>query len=130
MRAPCQEAEMTPIFSFKINVFVLIFAVISTVTYAFASSITGNSSHAGEGTGVISGYIVSNVSYEQGNDPSKIASTSLTLDAPATKVQIKLSDTQVDWYNCTNVDGNNWICDTQNSSISSANQLQVIAMRN
>jgi len=132
MRAPCQEAEMTPAFWFKANVFALtlIFAVTSTITYAFASSSTGDPSQAGEGSKVISGYEVSNVSYGQGNDPSKIASTSFTLSAPAAKVQIKLSDTQTDWYNCINAGGNNWTCDTKNNSISSANQLQVIALGN
>ena len=124
---------MAPIFSFKTNVFAfgLIFAVISTITYAFASSNTGiSNSSAGEGAKAISGYVVSNVAYEQGNDPSQIASTSLTLNAPAAKVQIKLSDIQTDWYDCVNIGGNNWTCNTNNHTILSANNLQVIALGN
>ena len=123
---------MAPNISFKASVFVfgLVFAVISTLTYGFASSITGNSGNAGEGAMVISGYKISNVAYEPGNDPSKIASTTLTLDAPAAKVQIKLSDTQTDWYNCVNVSGYNWSCDTNNHSILAGNKLQVIALEN
>ena len=132
MRVPHQEAKMTPIFLRKTNVFVftLIFAAISTMTYAFASSNTGNSELAGHGAESISGYVVSNVSYEQGKDLSKIASVSLSLNAPAVKVQIKLSTDQANWYNCINVSGNNWNCNANNSSIRSANELQVIALSN
>jgi hypothetical protein len=132
MRVPCQEVEMTPLFSFKANVFVLAlsFAVISTITYAFASSNTGNFDPTGQGAEAISGYVVTNVSYGLGNDASKIASTSFTLSAPAVKVQIQLSDTQTNWYDCINVSGNNWTCNTNNSSLKSANELQVIALGN
>jgi hypothetical protein len=121
---------MTPIFSFKANVFALalIFSVISTITYAFASSNTGDSDFAGYGAESINGYVVTNVSYELGNDSANISSTSFTLSAPAATVRIKLSDVQTDWYNCINVSGNNWTCDTKNNSIPSANQLQVVAL--
>jgi hypothetical protein len=111
----------------KLFFFWLIFTIISATTYAFASSNTGSPSNAGEGSKAINGYVVSNVAYGQGSDPSKIGSTSLTLDAPATKVQIKLSDAQVDWYDCTNANGYNWICNTNNHPISSADKLQVVA---
>ncbi len=123
---------MTPFFSFKANVFslALIFAVILTITYAFASSNTGNFDPVGHGAAGISGYVVTNVSYEPGNDPSKIASTSFTLSAPAVKVQIQLSDVQTNWYNCINVSGNDWTCDTNNYPLASANELQVIALGN
>ncbi len=127
MRVPCQETKMTPFFSFKSNLFVLAlsFAVISTATYAFASSNTLNSSDpAGYGAEDISGYVVTNVTYELGDDPSKIASTSFTLNAPAVKVQIQLSDVQTNWYNCINVSGNNWTCDTEDNSLLSANELR------
>ena len=121
---------MAPIFSFKANLFVLVlvFAVISTFTYAFASSNTGISNTIGQGTAGISGYAVTEVSYILGNDPSKIAAVSFALNAPAAKVQIKLSDVQTNWYNCVNVSGNNWTCDTNNNSLLSATQLQVIAL--
>lgn len=123
---------MTPFYSFKANVFVLAlsFAVISTITYAFASSNTGNFDPAGHGAEVISGYVVTNVAYELGNDPSKIASVSFTLSAPATNVQIRLSNVQTNWYNCTNISSNDWTCNANNSSLSSANELQVIAVGN
>ena len=100
------------------------------MTYAFASSNTGDSDIAGHGAEAISGYVVSNVSYEQGKDLSKIASVSLSLSAPAAKVQIKLSKEQTNWSNCINVSDNNWTCDTNNSTILSANELQVIALNN
>jgi hypothetical protein len=132
MRIPHQEAKMAPIFSFKAKAFALtlIFAVISTVTYAFASSSTGNSKPAGQGAEAISGYAVSNISYKQGDDLSKIASVSLSLSAPAAKVQIKLTKDQANWFECINVNENNWTCNANNSSIRSANELQVVALGN
>lgn len=123
---------MTPFFSFKANVFVFILcsAILSTVTYAFASSDTGNPEPAGQGSNGISGYVVANVSYQLGDDPTKISSVSFTLNAAAAKVQIQLSDTQTDWYNCVNSGGNDWVCNANNSPLASANELQVIALDN
>ncbi len=123
---------MTPGFSFKTFVVLalLIGASVSSITYAFASSNTTYPNPAGNGNGGISGYVISNVHYNQGNDPSKIASVNLTLSAPATRVNIRLSDTQSNWYGCTNVNANDWMCDTQNTPLKSANQLQVSASGN
>lgn len=123
---------MTPGFSFKTFVVIatIIGASVSSITYAFASSNTGNPNPAGNGNGSISGYVISNVNYNLGNDPSKIVSVNLTLNAPATRVNIRLTDTQSSWYGCLNVSGNEWTCDTENASMKSANQLQVSASGN
>ena len=123
---------MTPGLSFKAFVVlaILIGASISSITYAFASSNTVYPNPAGNGNGDISGYVVSNIHYNQDNDPSRIASVNFTLSAPATRVNIRLSDTQSNWYGCTNVNANEWTCDTQNAPLKSANQLQVSASGN
>ena len=123
---------MTPRFSFKTFVVIatLIAASISSITYAFASSNTAYPNPAGSGNGDISGYVISNVNYNQGNDPTKITSVTLTLSAPAARVNIRLSDTQSSWYGCVNVNANDWICDTENALLKSANQLQVSASGN
>jgi len=120
---------MTPFFSPRTFVFMLVLsgAIFSSVTYAFASSDTGYPDPAGGGIASISGYVVSDVKYNLGNDPSGIGSVSFSLSAPATSVIIRLSDAQTDWFNCANVSGNDWICDTQNMPVVAANQLQVTA---
>jgi len=123
---------MTPGFSFKTFVVlaILIGASISSITYAFASSNTAYPNPAGNGNGDISGYVISNVHYNQGNNPSKIASVNLTLSAPATRVNIRLSDTQSNWYGCVHVNANDWTCNTENAPLKTANQLQVSASGN
>jgi hypothetical protein len=123
---------MTPVFFFRTRsfLFVLIFAVVSTITYAFASSSGGSPDVGGDGIGVIGGYEVSDVSYQFADKFAGIASISFQLSAPAAKVQIKLSDNQPDWYACANLGGNNWMCDTGNSPAASANRLQVVAFGN
>lgn len=123
---------MTPGLSFKAMVVIaaLIGFGFSSITYAFASSNTGQPDTAGYGKGDISGYVVTNVGYNLGSDPSGIASISLTLSAPATKVNIRLSAAQSSWYDCVNVNANNWTCNTENTSLKSADQLQVSASGN
>jgi hypothetical protein len=123
---------MTPVFfsNVKIFAFALIFTIISTITYAFASSNTREADLAGYGVGSINGYAVSDISYNWGNDSAKIASISFTLNAPASNVQMKLSDDQTNWYNCINVNGNNWDCNANNHPISSASEFQVVAIGN
>ena len=123
---------MTPGFSFKtfVVIAILIGVSVSSITYAFASSNTAYPNPAGNGNGDISGYVISNVHYNPGNDPAKIASVTLTLNAPATRVNIRLSDTQSNWYGCSNVNGNDWLCNTENALLKSANQLQVSASGN
>ena len=123
---------MTPGFSFKtfVVIAILVGASISSITYAFASSNTANPNPAGNGNGDISGYVISNVHYNLGNDPARIASVNLTLSAPATRVTIRLSDTQSSWYGCVNVNANDWTCDAENASLKSATQLRVTANGN
>jgi hypothetical protein len=123
---------MTPVFFFRTRsvLFVLIFAVVSTITYAFASSSEGSPAVGGDGIGVIGGYEVTGVSYQFADKSAGIASISFQLSAPAAKVQVRLSDTQPDWYECANLGGNNWMCNTGNSPAASANRLQVVAFGN
>ena len=114
-------------FSFVIA---LVAAVYLSITYAYASSNTLTSAPSGDGLGMISGYEVSDISYTHAEDPSKIASVSFTLDAPASYVKIQLAETQDDWYQCRNSGGFTWHCDANNLPLSAASQLRVIASGN
>ena len=121
---------MTPGFFKKIFAafFALIVSVLFSVGYVYASENTPTP--GGEGLGAISGYVIENVTYNLGNDPSKIASVSFTLSAEAAWVKIQLTDAQSDWYNCMHNEAKQWTCDTNNATLSSVNQLRVSASGN
>lgn len=79
---------------------------VSAGGYAFAASNTVPNTNAGDGSGTISGYVVSSVKYNlNASDPSNIDSVTFNLDStPATgstiKAQLAAAGT---WYTCTNV---------------------------
>jgi hypothetical protein len=119
--------------TFDIRRFRYLVAVIAAVcvavgAYAFTASNTVPGSNAGSGTGVISGYTVSNIAYTLNSDPSKIDAVTLTLDKAAGTVKIQLV-TAGSWYSCTNSSGNDWSCDTTSpqATVLPANNLTVVA---
>jgi hypothetical protein len=83
--------------------------VIATSAYGFAAANTVPDSKAGDGTGTVSGYTVTNVTYVlEASDPSKIDTVTFTLDAAADTVQVQLV-TGGSWYEADNGgSGNNW----------------------
>ena len=122
---------MTPRIPFMTFIWLaLMIIMISSMTYAYASANTVPQNTSGDGTGTISGYVVTNVSYHMAVDPRKIASVSFTLSGFARNVKIRLSNTQTDWYVCTNLGSNDWSCDTQSATVLSANELRVMASSN
>ncbi len=71
---------------------------------AFTASNTVPDTKAGDGTGTVSGYVVSSVHYGlNGTDPTKADSVAFTLDS--TPVAGSTIKTKVggSWYSCTNV---------------------------
>jgi hypothetical protein len=102
--------------------------VLATATYAFTASNTVPASKAGDGSGAISGYTVSNVAYTlNATNPANLDSVAFTLDAAATVAKIKLVAAGSTWFNCTNPSGNNWTCATTGAAVAPADQLQVVA---
>lgn len=81
-------------------------AIIAASVFAFTASNTVPESKAGEGTEVITGYVVASIHYTlNAADPSKVDSVSFNLDsapAPGGTIRARLSNTGT-WYNCTNV---------------------------
>lgn len=104
--------------------------MIAAGTYAFTASNTVPGSNAGSGTGVISGYTVTNVAYTLNSDPTKIDAVAFTLSAAAGTVKAQLV-TAGTWYACDNGgSGNNWTCDTTvgtQATVAPANNLTVVA---
>lgn len=111
--------------------FVVMFVVVLAVgAYAFAAANTVPTSKAGAGSGVISGYTITNIDYNlNATDPTVLDSVDLTLSAAATTVKIKLVAAGSTWYNCTVVLANDWTCDTTVPaiSLSTVDQLDVVA---
>jgi hypothetical protein len=117
--------------NFKVLSIVLVVIVIASSAYAFAAANTVPATKAGDGAGAISGYTVSAVVYNlNASDPTSLDSVDFTLDAAATNVQIKLVAAGSTWYDCVVDTGNDWTCDTTGATVSSMDELTVIATSN
>jgi hypothetical protein len=117
--------------SLKVLVVLMVVVVLAGSAYAFAAANTVPSTQAGDGSGTISGYTVSNVAYNlNSSDPSALDSVDFTLSAAATNVQIKLVSAGSTWYACTVVTGNDWTCDTSGATVLSMDELRVVATSN
>jgi hypothetical protein len=114
--------------SAKILMLVVLVLALSGFTYAFAATNTVPATYAGDGSGTISGYTVTNVHYDlNATTPTTIDSVTFTLDAAATTVKIKLVASGSTWYSCSNTTGTNWSCTTTGASVSAADSLEVVA---
>lgn len=115
----------------KVLLIVILVTIISATAYAFAAANTVPATKAGDGSGTISGYTVSNIVYNlNATDPSTIDSVDFTLSAAAVTAKIKLVAAGSTWIDCTVVSGNDWTCDTTGVAVSTIDQLRVIATSN
>jgi hypothetical protein len=103
-------------------------AVVAPAAYAFTAANTVPNSNAGSGSGTISGYTVSNVSYTlNASNPQNVDQVAFTI-APTTgtvKAQLVSGGS---WYACTNTAGS-VTCATTSPQATAAgvNQLTVVA---
>ena len=115
----------------KVLSIVVVVIVLAVSAYAFAAANTVPATKAGDGSGAISGYTVSNVAYNlNAADPTAVDSVDFTLSAAATQAQIKLVATGSTWYTCSIVTGNDWTCDTSGATVGSMDELKVVAASN
>lgn len=115
----------------KVILLVLVVVVLAASAYAFAASNTVPATRAGDGSGTISGYTVTNVAYTlNSSDPSQLDAVSFTLDAAATTVKIKLVAAGSTWYSCTNSENSDWSCTTTGATVESMDELTVVASSN
>lgn len=106
-------------------------AAVTAASYAFASSSTQPGSGAGEGSAGISGWVVSDVAYHLGSDPSKLEAVSFRLDRPAGTVLVRLRSIDSEFHACANTGGNRWQCDIAPAlEITALDELRVIAIDN
>ncbi|MBE0671872.1 MAG: hypothetical protein IH588_14895 [Anaerolineales bacterium] len=117
--------------NFKVLFVVFTIVVISVAAYAFAAANTVPDTKAGDGSGTVSGYTVTAVAYTlNGTDPSTLDQVSFDLGAAAATVKVQLVATTGDWYACALDTGTVWECDTTGLTVSSIDQLRVIATSN
>ena len=89
---------------------VAVIAVLAMAAFGFAAANTVPASKAGDGSGAITGYIVSGITYTlDTNNPSNLSDVAFTLDAAATTVRAATNGNSPT-VACTNTGGNNWTC--------------------
>lgn len=114
---------------------VAVFAIVAVAAFGFAAANVVPESGAGDGDKAISGYTVTNVTYDlDGTNPSLIDEVSFDL-APsagagaATEVQVQLV-TGGTWFSCTAGVAPNWDCNIGGSVTAlAANNLRVVAVQ-
>lgn len=116
-----------------IVVFALI--ILSAFVYGFAAANTVPETGAGDGSGTVSGYTISNVSWSLlSSDPSSLSG--VDLDVAATAGAGAASDVRItvdggsNWVTCTGPSGSTWSCSFATGSepsVSAVSALQVVA---
>ena len=106
-----------------------IFSVIAVSAFGFAEANTFNggtdAGRAGDGSGTISGYNVTNIRYNLNEaNPSNLDSVTFDLDASATNVKARVNAGT--WATCTGGPTTDWTCNV-GGTVASATSLQVVA---
>jgi hypothetical protein len=108
---------------------VVLACALAVTVYAFAASNTVPATRAGDGSGAISGYTISSVSYGlNSSSPQNIDSVTFTI-SPTTATTVKASlNGGTTWYTCTNSSGS-VSCTTTSpqATVAAATTLQVVA---
>ena len=96
--------------------------------YAFTASNTVPATSAGDGSGAISGYTITNVQYQlEAANPANIDSVTFTTSASAGQVRAKVVASSTTYTSCSG-GPTSWTCDfATNPTVVSADQLRVIA---
>ncbi|NMC55235.1 MAG: hypothetical protein GYA48_16550 [Chloroflexi bacterium] len=111
---------------FKTLLIVMVALALSGFTYAFAAANTVPGTRAGDGTGAISGYTVSNIVYNlNAANPGNIDSVSFSLNEAATTVKASVNGTT--FADCT-LSASTWTCTLPAATtVEAAVSLRVIA---
>lgn len=106
-------------------------AALAFAAYAFTAANTVPATKAGDGSGAITGYTVSNIAYQlEAGNPANIDSVSFDLDAVAGTVRVKVVNASATYQACTNTAGNSWSCNfAANPTVLSADEFRVIAVQ-
>jgi hypothetical protein len=106
--------------------------MLAVAAYGFTATNTVPGSNAGDGSGTIAGYTVSNIAYTLNTtDPTKVDKVAFTLSAAATSVKAKAVASGSTYQDCTVTGGTSVSCDWPTASeptVASVDQLRVIAV--
>jgi hypothetical protein len=107
---------------------VAIAAIVAPAAYAFTAANTVPSSSAGSGSGAISGYTVSSVSYTlNASNPQNVDQVAFTISPTSGTVKVQVVSGG-SWYACTNSSGSVTCATTSPQATAAAvNQLTVVA---
>jgi len=116
-------------------IFLPVSVIFAAAVYGFAASNVVPESGAGDGTGTISGYTITNIDYNlNATTPTNIDSVDFDINPTAGAsapglVKIKLVSAGGNWYTCSVTVSPNWSCTTTSpqATVATANQLQVVA---
>jgi hypothetical protein len=114
--------------SMKVLLVVIVAFAFASVATAYAASNTVPASKAGDGSGAMSGYIISAIHYVLNSTPTTIDSVTFTLSsAPVvgSTIKIKLVAAGSTWYNCTNTT-TTVTCTTTGASVSTVDSMEVV----
>ena len=101
---------MTRILKSLIFMTVLFFVAVYSVS-AQASSGTWEAPLRGEGAATISGYTITNLHFQLGQDTGLLGGVEFDLDAPADQVQVSFDPYPGQPFSCRNQAGNHWVCE-------------------
>ena len=113
--------------SLKIGLLFVLVATAAISATAFTAANTVPASNAGDGSGAISGYTISAVSYTvNATNPQNLDSVSFNI-LPPTAVTVRAQVQNAgSWFNCTNTAGA-VSCTTTGATVLAADQLTVVA---
>jgi hypothetical protein len=116
----------------RILVTLIAVGIVSGAAYAFTASNTVPVSYAGDGSGAISGYTASSITYTlNGTTPTNIDQVAFTLDHAATTVKARLVSGGT-WYACSVSGGTSVTCNTTvgvQATAAAVNNLEVLAVQ-
>ncbi|MBC2724838.1 MAG: hypothetical protein HGJ97_19655 [Desulfosporosinus sp.] len=128
--------SISKIFQPKVIAIALIVLTIGVISYGYAAANVVPESGAGEGSGDVSGYTISNIDYALlSTDPTKVESVSIDISATdgasdPTDVRITV-DSGTTWITCTGPTVSTWACAFTSElepSISAIDSLEVVAV--
>lgn len=122
------------LFKVKNLVLFMLTLIVSAGVYAFAAANIVPESGAGDGTGAISGYTVTNVTYDTNDDGDPATLDEVTFDIAATagasaptEVFVEVDAGTDNWFNCADGGGGSWNCTITSTNTVDADALNVVA---
>jgi hypothetical protein len=115
----------------KIVFIAILTGILASAAYAFTAANTVPGSQAGSGSGAISGYTATAVSYTlNATTPTNIDAVAFTI-SPTTTAAVKIQLAAAgSWYSCTNTSGSVSCATTSpQATVAAATQLTVVAVQ-